>query len=68
MSKSRHQNNWFDADDLEYERDSFSKSFANKKARKEFDKLEQRRQEQRKAQQNKANSFDIAVKNENDWD
>jgi len=67
MSKSRHQSQWFDEDDLEYERDSFNKAFGKKKNR-ELDKLERRRQEQRKAQQNKANSFDIAVKNEKDWE
>lgn len=67
MSKSRHQSQWFDEDDLEYERDRFNKAFGKKRNR-ELDKLEQRRQEQRKAQQNKANSFDIAVKNEKDWE
>jgi hypothetical protein len=66
MSKSRHQSQWFDEDDLEYERDRFNKAFGKKKNR-ELDKLEQRRQEQRKAQQSKANSFDIAVTNEKDW-
>jgi hypothetical protein len=66
MSKSRQQNNWFDEDDLEYERDSYSKPFV-KKNRKEIDKLEMRRQEQRKAQFNKINSFDTVTKEKDDW-
>jgi len=60
MSKSRHNNKWFDADDYEYERGEFY-SYGKKKNR--YDEVDIRRQEKRN-QRDKS----FAVKDNDDWD
>ncbi len=59
MSKSRHNNKWFDADDLEWEG---SKSFSSSNRKKNrFDEIALRREEKSR----KANTF---LTEKDDWD
>jgi hypothetical protein len=60
MSKSRHNNKWFDADDLEWEG---SKSFSPSNRKKNrFDEIALRREEKHRT---KANTF---LTDKDDWD
>lgn len=59
MSKSRHNNKWFDADDYEYEGFSYGK----KKQKNHYDEVDMRRQEKRN-QRDKT----FAIKESDDWD
>lgn len=59
MSKSRHNNKWFDADDYEYESKDV---YTYGKKKNKYDEIALRREQKYKA---KANTF---AKDNDDWD